>query len=98
MELISFDSSSSSSSDDDASLQYLFKSIIMKMNSIDDYFDDEDDDYVEIFCQFSSSHCSQEKLNGSINGLLGLVTSRNYNMRICLQEHIECHLKPLEHL
>ena len=92
-----FISNGSSSDDDDTSLQHLFKSNIMKMNNNDDYFDDRRMTMLK-FCQFSSSHCSQGKLNGSIDSLLGLIMSRNYNMRICLQEHIECHLKPLEHL
>ena len=43
-EFISIDSSS----DDDASLQHLFKSNIMKMNSNDVYFDEEEDSNDEI--------------------------------------------------
>ena len=46
LEFISIDSSSDD--DDDASLQYLFKSNIMKMNSNDDYFVDKEDSNVEI--------------------------------------------------
>jgi hypothetical protein len=65
-----------------------FKSNIMKMNSNDDYFNEEEGSNIEI-CLFCSCHCSQGKPNGSINGLLGLIMSRNYNMMICLQEYIE---------
>jgi hypothetical protein len=85
-----------SSDDDNSSLQHLVKSNIMKMNNNDDYFDEGEDDNVEILLVLLLSLFTR-KPNESINSMLGLVMSRDYKMRICLQGHIKCHLKPMEH-
>ena len=96
MEIISFDSSSDEEEEiNDTSINLLFKNNILTIHHSDGNFDEDEDDDFEILPVLLLFHCNQGEQSGSISDLLGLIMSRNYNMKKCLHRHLGC---PLKHM